>query len=76
LRKIVLLRWCVGTVSAVSVPCGAVGGARFGVLRLRGGHVPSRYYFGRGKVPVAGERDVGVGWMLVGRRKAGSLNDL
>jgi hypothetical protein len=32
LRKMVLLRWSVGAVGAGSVPGGAVGGARFGVL--------------------------------------------
>jgi hypothetical protein len=35
------------------------------------GRVPSRDYVGRGKVPVAGERGVGVGRRLVGRRRAG-----
>jgi hypothetical protein len=34
LRKIVLLRWCVGAVGAGSDSGGAVGGARFGQLRL------------------------------------------
>jgi hypothetical protein len=43
----------------------------FGVLRLVEGCVPSRGYVGRGKVPVAGERGVGVGRRLVGRRRAG-----
>jgi hypothetical protein len=60
LRKMVLLRWSVGAVGAGSVPDGAVGGARFGVLRLGEGRVPSRDYVGRGKVPVAGERGVGM----------------
>ena len=67
MRKMVLLRWSVGAVRAGSVP----GGARFGVLRLGEGRVPSRDYVGRGKVPVAGERCVGVGRRLVGRRRAG-----
>ena len=71
MRKMVLLRWGVGAVGAGSVPGGAVGGARFGVLRLGEGRVPSRDYVGRGKVPVAGERGVGVGRRLVGRRRAG-----
>jgi hypothetical protein len=55
LRKMVLLRWSVGAVGAGSVPGRAVGGARFGVLRLGEGRVPSRDYVGRGKVPVAGK---------------------
>jgi hypothetical protein len=71
LRKNVLLRWSVGAVGAGSAPGGAAGGARFGVLRLGEGRVPSRNYVGRGKVPVAGERGVGVGRRLVGRRRAG-----
>jgi hypothetical protein len=53
------------------VPGGAVGGARFSVLRLGEGRVPSRDCVGRGKVSVAGERGVGVGRRLVGRRRAG-----
>jgi hypothetical protein len=65
LRKMVLLRWSAGVVSAGMVPGGAAGGARFGVWRLGEGRVPSRDYVGRGKVPVAGERGVGVGRMLV-----------
>jgi hypothetical protein len=83
---------------ATYVPVGAVGGARFGILRLGEGRVPSRTrtrnntnpndteanaagrrgvrvcsrdYIGRGKVPVAGERGVGVGRKLVGHRGAG-----
>jgi hypothetical protein len=32
LRKIVLLRWCVGAVGAGSVTGGAADGARFGAL--------------------------------------------
>ena len=44
LRKMVLLRWSVGAVGAGSAPSGAVGGARFGVLRLDKGRVPSRDY--------------------------------
>jgi len=56
LRKMVLLRWCVGAVGAGSVPGGAVGGARFDVFRLDEGRVPSRDYIDRGKIPVAGER--------------------
>jgi hypothetical protein len=43
-HKMVLLRWSVGAVDAVSVPGGAVGGARFGVLRLGEGRVPNRDY--------------------------------
>jgi hypothetical protein len=53
LRKMVLLRWSVGAVGAGSVPVGAVGGARFGVLRLGERRVPSRDYLGKDKVPVA-----------------------
>ena len=71
MRKMVLLRWSVGAVGAGSVPVGALGGARFGVLRVGEGRVPSRGYVGRGKVPVAGQRGVGVGRRLVGRRRAG-----
>jgi hypothetical protein len=71
LRKMVLLRWGVGGVGAGSVQGGAVGGARFGVLRLGEGRVPSRDYVGRGKVPVARQRGVGVGRRRVGRRRAG-----
>ena len=71
MRKMVLLRWSVGAVGADSIPGGAVGGARFGVLRLGERRVPSRDYEGRGKVPVAGERGVGVGSRLVGRRRGG-----
>jgi hypothetical protein len=56
LRKIVLLRWGVGAVGAGIVQSGAVGGARFGVLRLGEGRVPSRDYEGRGQVSVAGKR--------------------
>ena len=51
----VLLRWIVGAVGAGSVPGGAVGGGRFGILRSGEGRVPSRDNVGRGKVPVAGE---------------------
>jgi hypothetical protein len=65
----VLLRWSVGAIGAGSVPGGAVGGARFDVLRLGEGHVPRRDYVGRGKVPVAGEMGVGVGRRLVGHVK-------
>jgi hypothetical protein len=71
LRKMVLLRWKVGAVGAGSVPGGAAGGARFDVLRLGEGNVPSRGCVGRGKVPVAGKRGVGVGRRLVGRRGVG-----
>jgi hypothetical protein len=42
LRKMVLLRWSVGAVGADSVPVGAVGGARSGVLRLGEWRVPCR----------------------------------
>ena len=42
LRKMVLLRWSVGAVGAGSLTGGATGGARFGVLRLSEGRVPSR----------------------------------
>jgi hypothetical protein len=71
LRKMVLLRWKVGAVGAGSVSGGAAGGARFDLLRLGEGHVPSRDCVGRGKVPVAGKRGVGVGRRLVGRREVG-----
>jgi hypothetical protein len=54
LRKVVVLRWGVGAVGAGSVPGGAAGGVRFGVLRLGEGRVPSRGCVGSGKVPVAG----------------------
>jgi hypothetical protein len=72
LRKIVLPRWSVGAVGAGSVPGGAAGGARFGVLRLGEWRVPSRdsNYVGRDKVRIARERGVGVGRRLVGRRRA------
>ena len=70
MRKMVLLRWSVGAVGAGSVPGGAVGGARFGELCLGEGRVPSRDYVGRGKVPVAGERGVGVGRRVARRRWA------
>jgi hypothetical protein len=68
LRKILLLRWGVGAIGAKNIPGGAVGGARFGVLRLSEGRVPSRDYVGRGKILVAGERGIGVagGWLGVG----------
>jgi hypothetical protein len=64
----VLLRWVVGLVGPGSSPGGSVGGARFGVLRLGEGRVPSRDYVGRGKVLVAGEKGAGVagGWLGVG----------
>ena len=68
MRKMVLLRWTVGAVGAGSVTGGAVGGARFGVLRLSEGRVPSRGHVGRGEVPVAEKRGVGVGRRLVWRR--------
>ena len=71
MRKMVLLRWGVSAVGAGSVPGSAAGGARFGVLRLGEGRVPSRDCAGRGKVPVAGERGVGVDKRLVGRQRAG-----
>jgi hypothetical protein len=44
---------------------------RFGVLLLGERRVPSRDYVGRGKVPVAGKRGVGVNRRLVGRWRAG-----
>ena len=65
MRKMVLLKWSVGAVGAGSVPGGAVGGARFGVLCLGEGCVPNRDYVGRSKVPVAGEGNWGwreAGW--------------
>ena len=65
MRKMVLLRWSVGAVGAGSVPGGTAGGARFSVLRLGEGYVPSRDYVGRGKVPVAGERGVKKAWDLL-----------
>jgi hypothetical protein len=71
LRKIVLLRLGAGAVCAGSVSGGEAGSARFGVLLLGEGRVPSRDYVGRGKVFIAGERGVGVGRRLVGRRSAG-----
>ena len=71
MRKMVLLRWRVGAVGAGSVPGGTAGGARFDVLRLGEGRVPSRDYASRSKAPVAGKRGVGVGRRLVGRRRAG-----
>jgi hypothetical protein len=39
--KMVLLRWSAVAVGAGSVPGGAVGGARFGILRLGEGRVPT-----------------------------------
>jgi hypothetical protein len=42
----VLLRWSVG----------AVGGARFGVLRFGEGRVPSRDNVGRARAPIADEK--------------------
>jgi hypothetical protein len=66
LRKMVLLKWGVGAVGVGSVPGGAAGGTRFGVLRVCEGRVPSRDYVGRGKVHVAGKRGVEVGRRLVG----------
>jgi hypothetical protein len=66
LQKISLLRCGAGAVGAGSAPNGAAYGARFGEVR-----VPSRGYVGRGTVPVAEERCVGVGSRLVGRRRAG-----
>jgi hypothetical protein len=42
LRKMVLLRWSAGGVGVGSAPGDAVGGARFGALRLGEGRVPSR----------------------------------
>jgi hypothetical protein len=70
LRKMMLLRWKVGAVGAGSVPGDAVGGARFGVLRLGEGRLTSRDHVNRGELPVAGERGVGVGRRLIGRRRA------
>jgi hypothetical protein len=67
----VLLRWSVGAAGAGTVPSGAVGGVRFGVLRLGKGRVPSRDSVGRGKVLVAGERGAGVGRRQVERRTGG-----
>jgi hypothetical protein len=58
------LRWSVFAEGAGCVPSGAAGGARFGVLRLGEGYVPSRNYLGRGKISIAGER--GVGGLSVG----------
>ena len=51
MRKMVLLRWSAGAVGAGSVPSGALGGARFSVLRVGEGRVPSRGKVGRGKFP-------------------------
>ena len=67
MRKMVLLRWIAGAVGAGSVPVGAVGGARFGVLRLGEGRVPSRNYVDRDKVPVAGplhQKGIHQNWCL------------
>jgi hypothetical protein len=47
LRKIILLRWCVGAVGAGSVLGGVASGLHFGVLHLGEGRVPSRDYVGR-----------------------------
>ena len=69
MRKMV--RWSVGAGSVPGGALGGVGGARFGVLRVGESCVPSRGRVGRGKVPVAGQRGVGVGRRLVGRRRAG-----
>jgi hypothetical protein len=57
--KILLLIWSFGAVAAGSLPGGAVGGARFDVLRLGEGRVPSKDYVGRGKVLVAEKKSVG-----------------
>ena len=54
MRKVVLQRWSVGAIGAGSVSGGALGGERFGVLRVGEECVPSRRRVGRGKVPVAG----------------------
>ena len=67
----VLLRWVRWRGWRRQHTGGAVAGARFGVLRLDEGRVTSRDYVGRSKVPVAGERGVGVGRRLVGLRRAG-----
>jgi hypothetical protein len=67
----VLLMWSVGAVCSGSVPGGAVGGVRFGVLRLGEGRVSSRDYVCIEKAPVAGEKGVGVDRELVGRRRTG-----
>jgi hypothetical protein len=75
LFKMVNLRWGVGAVGAVCVPGGAADGARFGVLRLGEGRVPSRDYVGRVKVPVAGVSGVGGDRRLVGCRRAGRRRD-
>ena len=70
MRKMV--RWSVGAGSVPGGALGGVGGARFGVLLAGEGRVPSRGgHVGRGRVPVAGQRVVGVGRRLVGRRRAG-----
>ena len=51
MRKMVLRRWRrwwgVGAVGAGSVPGGALGGERFGVLRAGEGRVPSRGHVGK-----------------------------
>jgi hypothetical protein len=67
----VLLRWSVGAVGAGSVPGGAVSGARFGVMRLDEGRVPSRDYVGRGSFPKPG--GLGVGGLGVGELGVGGL---
>ena len=75
MRKMVLLRRSVGAVGAGSVPGGALGGARFGVLRVGEGRVPSRGHVGRGKVPVAGQRGVGVGRSLIFHKPVSLVNN-
>jgi hypothetical protein len=75
----VLLRGGVGAIGAGSVPGGALGGERSGLLRLGEGRVPSRGHVGRGKDLVARERGAEVGRRLVrsrreGRRWAGRLS--
>jgi hypothetical protein len=73
-----LLRRSAGAVGADSVPGGAVGGARFGVLRLSEGCVPSRDYGGSGG---QGSRSRGEGrwgwqgalWSSEERQGVGSL---
>ena len=51
MRKMVLLRWSAGAVGAGSVPGGAIGKARFGVLSSGERRVPSRNYVSRERFP-------------------------
>jgi hypothetical protein len=66
----------LGAVGAGSVWGGAVGGARFAVLRLGEGRVSSQDYVCRVKFSVAGERGalgLAGGWLGVGGLGVGGL---